>query len=85
IAVAYFEKLDLKEVAEEMLTFPGVKRRFSEKIVADMTVVDDYAHHPAEIKATIDGARQTYPDKEIIAVFQPHTFTRTIALMDEFA
>ncbi|RCN57962.1 UDP-N-acetylmuramate--L-alanine ligase [Enterococcus faecium] len=85
IAVAYFEKLDLKEVAEEMLTLPGVKRRFSEKIVADMTVVDDYAHHPAEIKATIDGARQKYPDKEIIAVFQPHTFTRTIALMDEFA
>ncbi|HFP8363423.1 TPA: UDP-N-acetylmuramate--L-alanine ligase [Enterococcus faecium] len=85
IAVAYFEKLDLKEVAEEMMTFPGVKRRFSEKIVADMTVVDDYAHHPAEIKATIDGARQKYPDKEIIAVFQPHTFTRTIALMDEFA
>lgn len=85
IAVAYFEKLDLKEVAEEMLTFPGVKRRFSEKIVADMTVVDDYAHHPAEIKATIDGASQKYPDKEIIAVFQPHTFTRTIALMDEFA
>ncbi|HCR3753276.1 TPA: UDP-N-acetylmuramate--L-alanine ligase [Enterococcus faecium] len=85
IAVAYFEKLDLKEVAEEMLTFPGVKRRFSEKIVADMTVVDDYAHHPAEIEATIDGARQKYPDKEIIAVFQPHTFTRTIALMDEFA
>lgn len=85
IAVAYFEKLDLKEVAEEMLTFPGVKRRFSEKIVADMTVVDDYAHHPAEIKATIDGARQKYPDKEIITVFQPHTFTRTIALMDEFA
>lgn len=85
IAVAYFENLDIEEVAKEMLTFPGVKRRFSEKIVADMTVVDDYAHHPAEIKATIDGARQKYPDKEIIAVFQPHTFTRTIALMDEFA
>lgn len=85
IAVAYFEKLDMAEVAQEMLTFPGVKRRFSEKIVADMTVVDDYAHHPAEIRATIDGARQKYPDKEIIAVFQPHTFTRTIALMDEFA
>ncbi|MBE8786267.1 UDP-N-acetylmuramate--L-alanine ligase [Enterococcus hirae] len=85
IAVAYFEKLDQEEVAKELLTFSGVKRRFSEKIVADMTVVDDYAHHPAEIKATIDGARQKYPDKEIIAVFQPHTFTRTIALMDEFA
>ncbi|WP_368263857.1 UDP-N-acetylmuramate--L-alanine ligase [Enterococcus innesii] len=85
IAVAYKEGLDMKEVAAEMISFPGVKRRFSEKIVADMTIVDDYAHHPAEIKATIDGARQKYPEKEIIAIFQPHTFTRTIALMDEFA
>ncbi|WP_207694846.1 UDP-N-acetylmuramate-L-alanine ligase [Enterococcus sp. DIV0212c] len=85
IAVAYFEELDMKKVAEEMLTFEGVKRRFTEKKVSDMIIVDDYAHHPTEIIATIDGARQKYPDKEIIAVFQPHTFTRTIALMDEFA
>lgn len=85
IAVAYFEKLDMKEVAAEMLSFKGVKRRFSEKKVADMIIVDDYAHHPAEIKATIDAARQKYPEKEVIAVFQPHTFSRTIALLDEFA
>lgn len=85
IATAYFEKLDMAEVAEEVKTFNGVKRRFSEKKVADMIVVDDYAHHPSEIKATIDAARQKYPRKEIIAVFQPHTFTRTIALMDDFA
>jgi UDP-N-acetylmuramate--alanine ligase len=85
IAVAYFEKLDMAKVAEEMLSFAGVKRRFTEKNVSDMIIVDDYAHHPTEIVATIDGARQKYPDKEIIAVFQPHTFTRTIALMDEFA
>lgn len=85
IATAHLEGFDMKKVAQEMLTFKGVKRRFSEKTVADMTIVDDYAHHPAEIRATIDGARQKYPDKEIIAVFQPHTFTRTIALMDEFA
>lgn len=85
IAVAFFEKLDMNDVAAEMKSFKGVKRRFSEKTVGDMIIVDDYAHHPAEIKATIDGARQKYPTKEIIAVFQPHTFTRTIALMDEFA
>jgi UDP-N-acetylmuramate--alanine ligase len=85
IAIAYFEKLDMAEVAAEMLSFKGVKRRFSEKKVADMVVIDDYAHHPAEIRATIDGARQKYPTKEIIAVFQPHTFTRTIALLDDFA
>ncbi|MGX7150499.1 UDP-N-acetylmuramate--L-alanine ligase [Enterococcus ureasiticus] len=85
IAVAYFEDLDMDKVAQEMLTFEGVKRRFTEKKVSDMIIVDDYAHHPTEIIATIDGARQKYPDKEIIAVFQPHTFTRTIALMDDFA
>ena len=85
IAISYLEGLDMKKVAEEMITFNGVKRRFSEKKVADMILVDDYAHHPAEIKATIDAARQKYPEKEIVAVFQPHTFTRTIALMDDFA
>lgn len=85
IGTAYLEGLDMEKVAAELLSFAGVKRRFTEKKVADMTIVDDYAHHPAEIIATIDGARQKYPDKEIIAVFQPHTFTRTIALMDEFA
>lgn len=84
IATAHLEGFDMKEVAEEMASFSGVKRRFSEKKVSDMVIVDDYAHHPAEIKATIDGARQKYPDKEIVAVFQPHTFSRTIALMDDF-
>ncbi len=85
IAVSYFEKVDLNEIKKELLTFGGVKRRFSQRTVADMTIIDDYAHHPSEIKATLDAARQKYPDKEIIAVFQPHTFSRTIALLDEFA
>lgn len=85
IAISYLEDFDMTQVAEEMLTFSGVKRRFSEKKVSDMVIVDDYAHHPAEIKVTIDAARQKYPEKEIIAIFQPHTFTRTIALLDEFA
>ena len=85
IAVSYFEKVDLDEIRRELLTFSGVKRRFSEKTVADMTIIDDYAHHPSEIKATLDAARQKYPDKEIVAVFQPHTFTRTVALLDDFA
>ncbi|MDR0922021.1 MAG: UDP-N-acetylmuramate--L-alanine ligase [Lactobacillales bacterium] len=85
IAVAYDAGLDMQLVADEMLTFQGVKRRFSEKKVSDMVIIDDFAHHPAEIKATLDAARQKYPDKKVIAVFQPHTFTRTIALMDDFA
>ncbi|MFW7431801.1 UDP-N-acetylmuramate--L-alanine ligase [Vagococcus carniphilus] len=85
ISISYLEGLDMELVAKELATFSGVKRRFSEKKVADTILVDDYAHHPAEIKATIDAARQKYPTKEIVAVFQPHTFTRTIALMDDFA
>ena len=48
-------------------------------------IIDDFAHHPTEIIATLDAARQKYPSKEIVAIFQPHTFTRTIALLDEFA
>ena len=44
-----------------------------------------FLHHPTEIIATLDAARQKYPSKEIVAIFQPHTFTRTIALLDEFA
>ncbi|WP_330847487.1 glutamate ligase domain-containing protein, partial [Streptococcus suis] len=63
----------------------GVKRRFTEKIVNDTVIIDDFAHHPTEIIATIDAARQKYPSKELVAIFQPHTFTRTIALLDEFA
>jgi len=85
IAVSYFEKIDLDKVKQELLTFKGVKRRFTEKTVADMVIIDDYAHHPHEIRATLDAARQQYPNKKLIAVFQPHTFTRTIALMDDFA
>ena len=85
IAVSYFEKIDLGKVKQELSTFKGVKRRFTEKTVADMVIIDDYAHHPHEIRATLDAARQQYPNKKLIAVFQPHTFTRTIALMDDFA
>jgi len=84
IAICHYENIDMEKVKENLMTFKGVKRRFTEKKMEDMTIIDDYAHHPSEIRATIDAARQKYPDKEIIAVFQPHTFTRTVALMSEF-
>ncbi|MGT2910408.1 UDP-N-acetylmuramate--L-alanine ligase [Streptococcus cameli] len=85
IANLYIAGFDLKLVAEHLKTFAGVKRRFTEKIINGTVVIDDFAHHPTEIIATIDAARQKYPSKEIVAIFQPHTFTRTIALLDEFA
>jgi UDP-N-acetylmuramate--alanine ligase len=85
VAVAHQGGMDLSKVATYMQTFRGVKRRFSEKHVGDTVIIDDFAHHPTEIEATLDAARQKHPDREIVAVFQPHTFTRTIALLDEFA
>lgn len=85
IAICQYENIDIEKVKENLMTFKGVKRRFTEKKMEGMTIIDDYAHHPSEIRATVDAARQKYPDKEIIAVFQPHTFTRTVALLSEFA
>ena len=81
----YVAGFDMDLVAEHLKTFSGVKRRFTEKIISGNVVIDDFAHHPTEIIATLDAARQKYPSKEIVAIFQPHTFTRTIALLDEFA
>ncbi|HFH8289611.1 TPA: UDP-N-acetylmuramate--L-alanine ligase [Streptococcus agalactiae] len=85
IANLYIMGIDMALVAEHLKTFSGVKRRFTEKIIDDTVIIDDFAHHPTEIIATLDAARQKYPSKEIVAIFQPHTFTRTIALLDEFA
>ncbi|HWL12592.1 MAG TPA: cyanophycin synthetase, partial [Ureibacillus sp.] len=53
--------------------------------IGNSVLVDDYAHHPTEIRATIQSARQKYPDREIVAVFQPHTFSRTAAFLKDFA
>lgn len=66
--------------------FGGVGRRFQVVgIYNGATLVDDYAHHPTEIRATLHGARMRFPTQRIWAVFQPHTFSRTRTLMDEFA
>lgn len=85
IALCHFEGIPAEAVAEGLATFSGVKRRFTETVKGERVLIDDYAHHPTEITATIQSARQKYPDKEIVAVFQPHTFSRTAKFMDEFA
>lgn len=84
IGVCYYERLEAKEVAKLLKTFGGAKRRFSETVVADNVVVDDYAHHPTEIKVTIKAAKQKYEDKDIAIVFCPHTFSRTLEFKDEY-
>lgn len=83
ISVCYLEKLDAKLVNENLGKFKGAKRRFTETVVLNNIVIDDYAHHPNEVKATIDAIRQKYLDKDVVAVFQPHTFTRTKEFADD--
>ena len=77
IAVCYYERIEAKEVSKILKTFKGAKRRFSQTKVNDSIIIDDYAHHPNEVKATIKAIKQKYPNKKIVAIFQPHTFTRT--------
>lgn len=77
--------IDLPTIQKGLLHFSGTDRRFQYKgKVAGVTVIDDYAHHPTEIEATLKTA-QNYPHKTTWCVFQPHTYTRTKALMKEFA
>ena len=74
------------QAAESLGAYKGADRRF--ELVGEargIRVFDDYAHHPTEIKATLAGARLRYPVGNIWAIWQPHTYSRTIALMDEFA
>ncbi|WP_339147296.1 MULTISPECIES: UDP-N-acetylmuramate--L-alanine ligase [unclassified Sutcliffiella] len=85
IALCHYEEIPADVIQSQLLTFEGVKRRFSEKVVGSQVLIDDYAHHPTEIRATIDAANQKYPDRDVIAVFQPHTFTRTQTFLNEFA
>ncbi|MBS4200023.1 UDP-N-acetylmuramate--L-alanine ligase [Bacillus sp. FJAT-49732] len=84
IALCHYEEINVEVLQSYLKTFGGVKRRFTEKVVGNQVLVDDYAHHPVEIKATINAARQKYPNSQIVAVFQPHTFTRTQTFLQEF-
>ncbi|MCB9815123.1 UDP-N-acetylmuramate--L-alanine ligase [Candidatus Nomurabacteria bacterium] len=85
-AVARHEKLDLEKAKAALMNFTGTWRRFEYKgELNGAPVYDDYGHHPTEIRATISAARELYPDKKLTIVFQPHTYTRTKQLFDEFA
>lgn len=83
-ALAWFYKLDIERIKESLSSFPGAKRRFKESFISDIVIIDDYAHHPTEIKVTIEAARQKYPDKDIVAIFLPNTYSRTADLFDDF-
>ncbi len=85
-AIADQMELPLDEAAQALSEFRGTGRRFDVLGEAGgITVIDDYAHHPTEIRATLSAAKERYPDQELWVVWQPHTYSRTKMLFDEFA
>ena len=84
IIVCNYYGIDKDDIIKFMKTFKGAKRRFKEKKYNDIVIIDDYAHHPTEIRVILEAARQKYPNKKVIAVFLPNTYSRTEALLDDF-
>ena len=85
IAAAAELGISIEDIQEGLSGFSGPHRRFEKKgEIGGITIIDDYAHHPQEIHATLSAAKN-YPHKTLWCVFQPHTYTRTKALMDDFA
>ena len=85
VCVAFELGVGIEDIRRGLLEFKGVDRRFEIKGKLDgITIVDDYAHHPSEISATLNIAKR-YPHDRLVVVFQPHTYTRTKALFEDFA
>ncbi len=85
IALCRELKVDMEHIREGLERFTGTNRRFEKKgEIGGVTIIDDYAHHPKEIQATLAAAKN-YPHRKLWCVFQPHTYTRTKAFMDQFA
>ena len=86
IAMADLFGTPTKDIATAVASFKGIKRRFSYQIkTVDKVYIDDYAHHPTEINAVNQAVRELYPNQKVLAVFQPHLFSRTRDFADDFA
>jgi UDP-N-acetylmuramate--alanine ligase len=86
IAVAVHLGIEPQKIKTALESFAGVKRRFEYLIkTSSQVLIDDYAHHPAELAALISGVRSLYPEQHLTLVFQPHLFSRTQDLCDDFA
>lgn len=84
MAVTYGTPTDV--IASALVSFKGIRRRFSYQIKEEKLVyIDDYAHHPTEINAVHQAVRELYPDQKVLAIFQPHLFSRTRDFADNFA
>ncbi|WP_299056335.1 UDP-N-acetylmuramate--L-alanine ligase [uncultured Polaribacter sp.] len=86
LAMADVYGLSLEKVKQRLISFKGVKRRFSYRIKTDnFVLIDDYAHHPTAINAVESSVREMYPNQKVLVVFQPHLFSRTRDFIDDFA
>lgn len=85
ITICNIENVSVEQICELLKTFKNAKRRFSESIVGDNVIIDDYAHHPTEIKVTLEAVRQKYSSRELVVLFKPNTYSRTAAFPNEFA
>ncbi len=85
VAVGLELEIDFAVIAAALATFSGVQRRLQRKgQVGDILVLDDYGHHPTEIRATLEAVRQGWPERRLVVLFQPHRYSRTRALFDQF-
>ena len=84
IALSYYENIDSEIININLSKFNGAKRRFHITEIGDNIIIDDYAHHPNEVKSTINSVRQKYKNKKIVIIFQPHTFSRTKEFAEDF-
>ena len=85
-AIANIHKIKDELIREALLSWTGVKRRFEYVInTPDFIYIDDYAHHPEELKSLLNSVRNIYKDKKITGIFQPHLYSRTRDFADEFA
>ena len=85
ITICHLENVSYEKINELLARFHNAKRRFAIENIKDNVMIDDYAHHPTEIKVTLEAARQKYPDKELVAIFKPNTYSRTEKFYKEFA
>ena len=85
-AITVVKEIGLKSdvIAELLKTFKNAKRRFAEDKVGDAVIIDDYAHHPTEISVTLNAVRQKYPNRRLVVVFKPNTYSRTKDFTQEF-
>lgn len=76
--------IEIEKIKELLPTFKNAKRRFAEEKIKDTIIIDDYAHHPTEIKVTLEAARKKYPSRRLVVIFKPNTYSRTRDFKQEF-